>query len=128
MNPPRFIASSVSAWAASSAEATWVYPRSAAAMRGVTPSSLASFEHVVRRVHQLEAAVRKNPKAPDFDGLDHLLETAVDSSGAAVTPAIAAWLADKQKDEAFILKQQRLWGEERRAAASSSKKKDDDPS
>ena len=48
--------------------------------------------------------------------------TAIDSSGAVVLPSISSWLAEKQKDEAYILKQSRLWAEERRM---SNKKKPD---
>jgi hypothetical protein len=77
----------------------------------VDVSSLAGYELVVRRIHQIEIAVRKNPKMPDFDGLEMLVDTAVDASGALVMPAITSWLASQQKDEAFILKQRRLWSE-----------------
>ena len=86
------------------------------------PSSLASAEIMIRRVRQIEMAVKRNPKQPDYEGLDAILDTAIDSSGAVVLPSISSWLAEKQKDEAFILKQSRLWAEERRM---SNKKKPD---
>ena len=78
-------------------------------------SSLASCELLLRRLYQIELAVRKSPKSPDFDGLEFLLETAVDASGAAVLPSIAKWLGETQHKEAFTLKQMRLWTEERAA-------------
>ena len=52
-------------------------------------SSLASGELLLRRLYRIELAVRKSPKSPDFEGLEFLLETAVDASGAAVLPSIA---------------------------------------
>ena len=88
------------------------------------PSSLASVEILVRRVHQIEIAVKKNPKQPDYEGLESLLETAVDSSGSAVLPGITTWLAERQKDEAFVLKQSRLWADEKRLAGSGKNKKE----
>ena len=36
--------------------------------------SVAIFEPIVCRVAQIETAVRQNSKAPDFDGLDIILE------------------------------------------------------
>ena len=63
------------------------------------PSSLASAEITVRRVHQIEMAVRRNLKQPDYEGLDAILDAAIDSSGAVVLPSISSWLAEKQKAE-----------------------------
>ena len=82
----------------------------------VDGSSLASCELLLRRLYQIELAVRKSAKSPDFEGLEFLLETAVDASGAAVLPSIAKWLGETQHKEAFTLKQMRLWTEERAAA------------
>jgi hypothetical protein len=83
-------------------------------------SSLAGGVLLLRRLYQIELAVRKSPKSPDFDGLEFLMETAVDSSGAAVLPSIAKWLGETQHKEAFTLKQMRLWAEEK---ASLEKRK-----
>ena len=79
----------------------------------VDASSLAGCELLCRRLYQIELAVRKAPKNPDFAGLEFLLETAVDSSGGAVLPSIAKWLGETQHKEAFTLKQMRLWSEEK---------------
>jgi hypothetical protein len=83
---------------------------------------VAGCELLLRRLYQIELAVRKSPKSPDFEGLEFLLETAVDASGAAVLPSIAKWLGETQHKEAFTLKQMRLWTEER---AALDKKKGD---
>ena len=37
-------------------------------------SSLVSAELLVRRVFQIELAVDRNPKSPDFEGLDAITE------------------------------------------------------
>ena len=86
----------------------------------VEASSLAGGELLLRRLYQIELAVRKSPKSPDYEGLEFLLETAVDSSGAAVLPRISKWLGEVQHKEAFTLKQMHLWSEER---ASLEKRK-----
>ncbi|CAK0872195.1 unnamed protein product [Prorocentrum cordatum] len=44
--------------------------------------NVSGAEYLIRRLRQLEAAVRKNPRAPDFQGLDLVLDTAVDDTGA----------------------------------------------
>ena len=80
------------------------------------PTSLASSELIVRRLVQIEVACKKNPKTPDYSGLEGLLESAVDGSGAAVVPKLSQWLGESQKNEAFVLKQMRLWSEEQSAA------------
>ena len=78
-------------------------------------SSVAGCELLLRRMYQIEVACRKSPKAPEFDGLEFLLETAVDNSGGAVLPSIAKWLGEAQHKEAFTLKQMRLWADEKSA-------------
>lgn len=59
---------------------------------------------------------------PDFGGLEALVDGAVDSSGAAVVTTVQTWLAFQQRDEAFVMKQRRLWAEE---LAAASKKRPD---
>jgi len=81
------------------------------------PTCLASAELLVRRVVQIELACKKNAKTPDYTGLECLLETAVDGSGAAVLPKLSKWIGDTQSQEAFVLKQMRLWSEEKATAA-----------
>ena len=78
-------------------------------------SMLASTELLFRRLVQIEAAVRRNPKVPDFSGLDVLMSAATDESGAATTAVFTQWVADRQKDQATIAKQGRLLREEKEA-------------
>ena len=89
----------------------------------VDASSLAGCELLLRRIYQIEMAVRRSPKAPDFEGLEFLMETAVDGTGAAVLPSIAKWVGETQHKEAFTLKQMRLWAEEK--ASLERRKKGD---
>jgi hypothetical protein len=77
-------------------------------------SSLASAELVVRRIFQIELATKRNPKQPDFAGLDIILETNIDSSGGVVLPGMQKWFTEHQAKEAGTLKQLRLWNEETR--------------
>ena len=66
------------------------------------PTSLASGELVVRRLVQIELAVKKNPKNPDCTGLESLLESAVDGSCAAVMPELSKWLGENQKQKEIL--------------------------
>ena len=73
---------------------------------------LASCEAQSRRLVQIEAAVRRSPKLPDFSGLEVMTQAAADPSGAAITQGFNAWVASQQKDAATIAKQGRLLREE----------------
>ena len=86
--------------------------RLALATDGLHIFNLASFEHIVRRVVQLELAVAKNPRAPDFTGLHVITASGVDSRGAAQAQAFGTFITERQKEEAFVLKQTRLYAEE----------------
>ena len=92
-------------------------------------SNLISAELAARRLIQIEAAVRRNPKAPDFDGLDMVMATPVGPGGEVVTRDFTKWVAERQKDEGFLMKQQRLLREERAADDKRQKggKDDKDP-
>ena len=87
----------------------------------VNIAGLSSMELLARRIYQIEMAVRKNPKTPDFNGLEMLVDTATDSSGSVVVSSVQQWLASQQRDEAFILKQRRLWSEESASANKPEK-------
>ena len=79
----------------------------------VDPSSLAGVELLTRRIYQIEIAVDRNPRQPDFEGLDALVETSTKSSGSVNVPSMAKWFSQHQQSEAFVLKQMRLWAEEK---------------
>ena len=90
----------------------------------VNASNLCSFELLMRRMIQIEMAVNRNNKAPDFTGLSMVLSSVVDGSGAVQTKGFHKWVADKNESRARIMKSERLYYEERSAAA---KKKKGDP-
>jgi hypothetical protein len=77
-------------------------------------------EHIVRRVIQIEKAVARNPRAPDYTGLHVITQTGVDGRGAAHAPAFDSFIANEQQREAQVLKQNRLWSEEQAKASASS--------
>ena len=74
--------------------------------------ALASAESVSRHLLRIQRAVRRNPKAPDFSGLDVMAQSRLDAGGALFTGELAKWTAEEQKSEAFTLKQMRLITEE----------------
>ena len=94
-------------------------------------SNLASIEQVVRRVLEIQTAVRRNPKHPTFDAFDYNTRGSVDEMGGARAPGYAEWMAEQQRAEAKSLKSTREWREEqaserRRAAKSSGDRHDSD--
>ena len=61
---------------------------------------------------QIEQAVRRNPRQPDYSGLDCILDSPLDSSGAVVPPKSTQHISELQKNEAQILKAGTQWREE----------------
>ncbi|CAE8627459.1 unnamed protein product, partial [Polarella glacialis] len=85
----------------------------------VDVGNLASFEAVVRRIIEIQHAVRRNPQRPIFDGLDQSTIGAVDSAGGARAAEYGQWLSEQQKSEAKFLKNQREFRDEQAAERSS---------
>eukprot|EP00971_Amphidinium_carterae_P306995 6100970-Amphidinium_carterae.1 len=79
--------------------------------------SLVSGEAMCRKLIQIETAVRRNPRQPDFEGLDLMMTSVLDESGAAQASSYMTWITSRQRDEAQVLKQGRLLREEREAEA-----------
>ena len=67
-------------------------------------AALASAESGVRKILQLETAVRRNPKQPDFEGNGLLTTQMLDESDGAKAPGFASWLSTRHSDEAQVLK------------------------
>jgi len=61
---------------------------------------------------QIEMAVTRNPRSPDFQDLDAVVASTVNEFGGLVLPEYSKYIANIQKDEAFTMKQQRQWREE----------------
>jgi len=75
-------------------------------------TQLAGAEACSRYILQIHAAVKRNPKAPDFKGLGVMTASYLDATGGILTGGFAKFVAEEQKNEAFTLKQQRLYAEE----------------
>lgn len=94
-------------------------------------SNLASIEQVIRRILEIQVAVRRNPRHPTFDAFDYNTRGSVDEVGGARAPGYAEWMAEQQKQEAKTLKSTREWREEqaterRRAAKNQTDKAESD--
>ena len=76
---------------------------------------LVGCEMLVRRMIMIEMAVARNPKAPDWDGLDYIVSSRITDTGTAVAQNFNSWLPTVQRDDAQIMKQGRLLREERLA-------------
>ena len=75
-------------------------------------TTVAGCKYLARRLRQLEAATKRNPRQPDFEGLDVVLDVAVGEMGGMVLPKFDSWTGEQQKAEAVILKAGRVWREE----------------
>ena len=74
-------------------------------------------QHVSRRLLQQLAAVRRNPKSPDFEGLEPYMRHVGDLGGMMRAPKFDSWVATSMKDLAQVQKQARMVKEEAEAAA-----------
>lgn len=90
----------------------------------------AMAEHICRRVLQQQAAIRKDPKAPSYESLGPYMEHASDSSGIMKVPKFIKHVAEQNRDDANVLKQQRFAKEEseasRKKTLAGKKKKDEE--
>ena len=87
----------------------------------INASNLCSFELLMRRMIQIEMAVSRNSKAPDFTGLSVVLSSVVDGSGAIQTKGFHKWVSDKNESRPRMLKSEQLYHEERAQARKKSK-------
>ena len=79
------------------------------------PTQLVAAEYLARWAVCIEMATQKNPKQPDWEGLDVLVNGRLKDTGAAEIPVFTAWLTTQQQAQAQIMKQGRLLREERAA-------------
>ena len=85
------------------------------------PLNSSAAEHLSRRILQIQKAVRRNPTAPDFTGLEAYMSHAQDLGGSILTVDFDRYVADIQKGEAAVLKQGRLLREEAEADGKQKK-------
>ena len=90
------------------------------AMQHGYAANSAAGELLSRRLLQIEAATRRNPRQPDFEGLDGIFDVALDEGGSAILPRFTEWVGKQQQAEASVLKAGRQWREEQ----TSIKKKE----
>ena len=77
--------------------------------------NIAAAEFASRRVLMIQRAVRRNPRNPDFEGLETFMAHAFDTSGGVVTTQFDAEMAEMRKTQAVILKSESLLKEESEA-------------
>lgn len=78
-------------------------------------SNLASIELAVRRILEIQAAVRRNPRHPQFDSFDSAVAGSTDEGGGARATTYNEWLIEQQKTEVKRLKATREWREEQQS-------------
>ena len=90
----------------------------------VDPTHLASLEHCARRILQIEKAIKRSPKNPDFEGLDPYMKHMTEPTLGISAPKFEAHVADELRGDAAFLKQTRLAREERENLENKRNKKD----
>ena len=63
----------------------------------------------------IQRAVKRNPRVPDFDGLECFMSNTLDVQGGLVTLEFEKHMAEIQKAEAQVMKQQRMARDEAHA-------------
>ena len=89
----------------------------------VDPTELVAAECLTRELLRLEAAVNRDPRQTDWDGLEVMVSSCMNGCGSLETPAFCSWGALTQKDRAVMVRQSRLLHEEK-VADSNRRKKD----
>jgi hypothetical protein len=72
----------------------------------------ASAEAISRRILQIQRAVKRNPKSPDFSGLECFVTHTLDHTAGLTTTDFDKYISEVQRAEAQVMKQQRLQREE----------------
>ena len=75
----------------------------------------AAGELLARNILRIQRAVRRNPRTPDFSGLDGMTRQAFDETGGIVCSEFDRHYAESQRTQAQVMKQSRLWREEQEA-------------
>lgn len=83
--------------------------------------SVGASEYVARQKLMIQRAVKRNTRSPVSSGLESFLANLIDSSGGLVTRELERYVADVQRGQAQILKQQRLAREEAKGLEKRTK-------
>ena len=78
-------------------------------------SNLAAAELLSRRILQMQKAIKRSAKHPDYSGREAMMASQLDETGGIVTSKFDEWVASEQKTAGIIMKSQRIYHEERRA-------------
>ena len=81
---------------------------------------LESGERLCRFLVEIEVAVGRNPRIPDFQDLEAISGSTITGMGALSLPQYSKHVAQAQREEAFALQQRRKWAEEQRSQPSRS--------
>ena len=82
---------------------------------------LTAAEHLARRILQIQRAVVRNPRAPDFEALEVFGRHLPSTSQPMRSPHFDKFVTEEQKVSAFLLKQHRLFKEEVNAQRGGGK-------
>ena len=85
---------------------------------------LAFVEQMSRRLLMIELAVKRNPQAPDFKGLEMIVANGYEAAGGVTTLDFDKYFAETQKNDAVIMKPLRMLREEPQSDVRTMKGKD----
>ena len=82
------------------------------------PMHSAVAEHLSRKILQRQKAIQRNPKQPDFTGLDEYERHAKGATGEMHAPEWDKHVSEQHRNQALIDRNQRLASEEKQLAAT----------
>ena len=85
------------------------------------PMHLSVAEHLSRKVLQQQKAIQRNPKQPDFTGLEEYERHAKGATGEMYAPEWDKHVSEQHRNQALIDRNQRLASEEKQLAATPKK-------
>lgn len=75
----------------------------------IASANCAAAKSLTRRLVQVEAATRRNPRQPGFESLDGFADSALDELGVAALPRFPEWIGKQRQNEAADLKAGPQW-------------------
>ena len=92
-----------------------------AVVDGLNCPRLAGIENLVTLGIQTEVAVQRNPRAPDYRGLDLMSGAVINAGGRAQTQKYSSWLHERLKERATLWKGDRLYRKEHESKGGKGK-------
>ena len=86
----------------------------------VDPMHFATAEHLARKILQQQKAIKKNPKQPDFTGLDEYERHAAGATDEMYAPEWDKHVSELHRNQSLIDRNRRIAADEKELAAAAA--------